>query len=220
MHVRDAAVTRLGAALVERGWQWWDEADRETPSLILSRPNDLINSIGLVSQALSGDQVSFSPTLGVTHLEVSRLAAAFSGRSWRGAGDSSSFGTSLSGLLHAAGISGSPYSRWMIESPSEMERIVDVIHADVEVYGMAFWNGFHELDDLISWMQADKGYQSIVGNLAVALALTGASEEAIGALEEYSAFTARQAGRMHDRTREFVAAFVAHFGFGEQVLAV
>lgn len=218
MHaLRDEAVSRLGVALVERGWQWWDEADHETPSFVLNRSNDLVNSIGLVSHEISGNQVAFSPTLGVTHLEVSRLAATFSGRPWRGAGDSSSFGTSLSSLLHSAGVPGSPYSRWLIEAQSEMERTVDVILADIEVYGMAFWDGFHDLGDMISCMQADKGYQALVGNLAIALALTGANEEAIGALEEYSAFTALQTGRMRDRTRSFVMSFSAHFGFGAEV---
>jgi hypothetical protein len=215
MHsVRSEALTRLGAALVDRGWLWWDGVDQETPSLTQNRSNNIVISVGFVSQNFPEGQVSFSPTLGVTHREVSRLAAAFNGRPWRGAGDSSSLGTSLSTLLQAAGISGAPYARWMISSPSEVERVGDVILGDLETYGTTFWDRFQDLYDMISWMQADKGYQALVGNLAIALAVTGANAEAADALEQYSAFTAQQSGRIRDRTNSFLSAFSTYFGFG------
>ncbi|MFI7078357.1 hypothetical protein ACIBO1_13810 [Micromonospora sp. NPDC049903] len=215
--MRSEVVFRLGAALTERGWRWWDDINHETPSLVLSSSNGMVYSVGLVSQTMSERRVAFSPTLGVTHVEVSRLAAAFNGRPWRGAGDSSSLGVALSNLLHSAGFPASPYSRWMVNSESEVEHVSSVILEDLELHGSDFWNGFLGLDDMISWMRGDKGYQALVGNLAIALALRGADEEAVVALREYAAFATGLPEKMRDRTRVFLVSFSEHFELGSNV---
>ncbi|MEV4511575.1 hypothetical protein AB0K00_21690 [Dactylosporangium sp. NPDC049525] len=213
--LRDEVVDRIGAAFVERGWQLWDEAGRETPTLTLSRPNDVIHSIALTSLPLSFGGVRFSPSLEVAHVDVSRLAAAFAGRSWSGAGDTSLFGTTLATLVRAGGDLKQSAVGWTIESRSDVEPAVDAMFGNIKIHGMAYLNRFRDLEDLISWMRADKGYQILVGNLAVALAVSGASEEAAQTLHDYVAFVARMPpGVLRDRTRSFVEAFAAHFGYG------
>ncbi|MEV4139927.1 hypothetical protein AB0J72_48180 [Dactylosporangium sp. NPDC049742] len=219
MHaLRDVVVDRMGAALVERGWQRWGDASDETPRLTLSRPGDIVCSIGLASLARSYGGVEFSPTAGVTHVEVSRLSAVFAGHAWRGPGDSSLFGTTLATLVRAGGRPDQSVRGWAVDAESAVEPAVDDMLECIDTDGMAYLDGFRDLGDLISWMRADKGYQILVGKLAVALAVAGERDEAILTLRDYVAFVAQvPPGVLRDRTQAFVDAFAAHFGYGGEV---
>ncbi|GIF38681.1 hypothetical protein [Actinoplanes xinjiangensis] len=202
----------LGTALVEHGWQWHKGVDRETPSLTLAASDEIVWSIGLVSRDFSANEVGFNPTLGITHVEVGRLAATFNGRQWRGPGDSSLLGRSLSALLCDAGISNAPYPRWIIEGESEVEIKTQVILDDIENYAAPFWSAFSDLDSQIFWMRNDMGYQALVGNLSIALAVAGAREEAARALKAYAEFAPQAVGPLRVRTDSFLELFSAHFG--------
>ncbi|MBC3839769.1 hypothetical protein GXW82_04570 [Streptacidiphilus sp. 4-A2] len=155
--------------------------------------------------------MTFHPTLGVQHLELSRLLASFRGRQPLGLSGACSFSAPLSDLLHRQGQGGAPYGRWTMRTLEQVETVVQVLLDDVKAFGAPFLHSFDSIEDLIVRLEHAPRYQELRAHLAIACALTGRRAQAANVLGEYMEKVTCQRPPMLDQSRLFIESFVSHF---------
>jgi hypothetical protein len=212
----NSAAGALAAQLESSGWrrvgQVYDEPG--VAGFARQEVEDIAYQLDLLWD-VKLDSVNFSIILGVRHVELNTLVSRFMGRA--SAGRTATFGRSLIDLLPHI-VPAELANRWRVRSAAGVESFVETAAGDVEGYGLPFLRNFRNLDDIISHLAAEKRYQMMSGQLAVAYGLASRWAQAEDALHEYANVAESQRGPMLRQSENFLSNFAEHFGFGSDFL--
>lgn len=208
----EAMVSRLQSA----GWCRIDQTDDEPGIAAFDRQEveRVMYQLDLLWDAKL-DGVDFSLILGVRHLELSALVSRFMGRA--ATARTAVFGRSLIDLLpHLSPID--LVNRWQVRVMADIELVAEKVAGELEGYGLPFLRSFRNLDDIISYLETEKRYQMMSGQLAVACGIVERRAQAEDALREYADAARIQQGPILLQSQNFVSSFVKYFGFGSEFL--
>ncbi|WP_461037900.1 hypothetical protein [Streptomyces mayteni] len=187
----------------------WSPSPQEDPAFQIEHGSEIVFRVGL-NVAVKDYGVAFFPSLGVRHVETSRLVRKFKGGG-EGRGEAATFGCTLMDLMRQHGCAVSPYVRWFFKAAEEIPDVVNRVCKDAETYGTDFFSSLATLEDLIRRLENEDRYQALNGNLAVAYALAGRRDDATRVLQAYMADAIGQPTPMVDRSWRFVNSFVSYF---------
>ena len=204
----------LANVLQDTGWLAGEQLDDESGVVAFARQEveDVVYQLDLLRD-VKVDSINFSVILGVRHVELSVLVSRLLGRA--GVGRAATFGRSLIDLLPHI----SPAdlaNRWRVRSEVNLEVVVEKAIGDLETFGMPFLRSFRNLEDIILYLETERRYQMMSGQLAVACGLAGRRSEAEDALREYVNAAQNQRGAMLQQSQNFLSNFTDHFGFGTE----
>jgi hypothetical protein len=208
MHaIIDRFFETLHAGLAKIEWVPTDQdIERHEHSFAYHRAGDIEYDLTAYPDE-TRDGVAIYATVGVTHLELSRLGSEFIGLP---PDRTSAFGRTLADLVRERGSPATPYSRWFVRSIDDVGSVAELLCQDVVDHAYPYLFSFSTLDDVIHRLRSERS-QVGVGNLAIAAALAGRQSEALDALASYAAEAATQRPPLSIQSWRFVRSFVAHF---------
>ena len=208
--VEKSVISELVARMKLAGWI---KINSEGPGFGMVKDEGLAIHFDAGLESRRSD-VSFMPSIGVQHRETADLVSRFKGREERGLAGPSTVGIGLSDLLYRQGIEMAPLVRWTIPSSAKVVEVVTRLLEDLEVFGGPWFESFRSLEDLIRYMEEERGGQEVLAPLSIAAALAGRMDAAILTLNEYVNIASAQKGLMLEQSRRFIRSFIEHFDVG------
>lgn len=137
----------LDTELRKKGWVA-STADDDYASFVMSRPNELIATLGL-DLTLRDWGLSLGPSIGVRHAKVAGLVARFYGL----ADEADMVGASLADLFCAEGRDNGLLPRWSVFPGDNLTTVTRALVSDIELHGIPFLERFSSLRDMVSYLE-------------------------------------------------------------------
>ncbi|MCC3767758.1 hypothetical protein [Streptomyces sp. UNOC14_S4] len=188
----------------------WTQTDYEEPAFAIQGTADVFFQVSL-NQTAKDYGVAFFPSLGVRHVETSRLVAQFKGLQPSAGEGVASFGCGLADLLYLHGYEMAPFKRWLIRDSGAIDAVVTLLCEDLETYAAPFFRSLSTLGAIIDRIEQEKRHQAQSGHLAVANALAGRTSQALDALSEYAEAARSQRPPMSTQSWGFIESFIDYF---------
>lgn len=200
--------------LLDAGWTHAGRAT-EIPMFVRQEAAEIVFQVS-VDMTTHGDGLALFPSLGVQHVEMSRLARKFKGLPPSRGPGASTYGCALSDLLYQHGHPSAPFTRWLVRSSEDVQAKAAAVRSDIEEFGTPFLRSLSTLEAVVSRLETEDRSPPVLGQLSIAYALTGRYVEAAAALASYAAEAETQQPPMSTQSRKFLQSYTEHFGISER----